>query len=135
MTAAFHLWLKPEEPLYTKTREGDPERAKFAKTNNVVFMGYPPTLDIFLYDVMAGDLIVARCDGFCGVGRAVGAAYVRPGAKAKGQVPHFRQVEWLNLTSRGTSCPYEAFLRGLNMRQAMKDITAHCGSGPLASFL
>ncbi|WP_020179474.1 hypothetical protein [Methylopila sp. M107] len=135
MTGVFHLWLKPVEPLYSKHREGDPERADFAKTNNLVFIGYPPSLDVFLYEVNEGDLIVARCDGFCGIGRAVGAPTIRPGAKARGRVPHFRQVEWLSVTSRGTGCPYEPFLRGLAVHEAVKDITAHCGSGPISDFL
>lgn len=135
MIGVFHLWLKPEEPLYSKAREGDPQRADFAKANNVVFIGYPPTLDAFLYEVDEGDLIVARCDGFCGIGRAVGAPYIQPGAKASGRVPHFRKVEWLSLTSRGTGCPYEPFLRGLSVREAIKDITPHCVSGPLNDFV
>ncbi len=130
----FHLWLRPEEPLFSRQREGDDERAAFARANNVVFIGYPPTLDVFLYEVREGDLIATRCDGFCGIGRAVGAPYIQPGAKAQGRVPHFRKVEWLSVTSRGTTCPYEPFLRGLTTQDAIKDITAHCGEGPLGAF-
>jgi hypothetical protein len=135
MTGVFHLWLRPEEPLYSKHRETDLERAEFARTNNVVFMGYPPTLDVFLYEVRERDLIVARCDSFCGVGRAVGAAYIQPGARALGRAPHYRKVEWLVTTGRGPTDPYEGFLRGLNMREAMRDITTECAAGPLAGFI
>lgn len=135
MPEVFHLWLKPAEPLYGAKAESDPERADFARVNNLVFIGYPTALDIFLYEVLEGDLIVARCDGFCGIGRAVGAPYILPAAKARGQVPHFRRVEWLTITNRGPTDPFGGFLRGLNVREAMRRITAHCASGPLAPFL
>ena len=135
MTRVFHLWLRPEEPVFSRHREADPERADFARMNNVVFIGWPPSLGVFLYDVAERDVIVARCDGFCGIGRAVGPAYVLPGAKARGQVPHYRKVEWIGVTTRGPTDPNEGFLRGLNVRQAMKDITDHCAEGPLVGLI
>lgn len=135
MPSVFHLWLRPAEPLFSRQREADPERAEFARINGLVFMGYPPSLDVFLYEVFEGDLIVARCDGFCGIGRAVGAPYILPGAKAGGRVPHYRKVEWLSITSRGPTDPFEGFLRGLDVREAIGNVTARCAGGPLAAFV
>ena len=43
MTRVFHLWLKPEEPVFSRHRETDPERADFARTNNLVFIGWSPS--------------------------------------------------------------------------------------------
>lgn len=135
MVGVFHLWLRPEEPLYTNQRETDAERAEFAKANNLVFVGHPPSLDVFLHEIHELDVIVARCDGFCGVGLAVGAPWIRPGAKLRGRVPHFRHVRWLSVTSRGPTDPYEGFLRGLHMQDAVRNITAHCDDGPMSVFL
>lgn len=135
MPGVFHLWLRPAEPVFSRQRETDPERAEFARLNGLVFMGYPPSLDTFLYEVHERDIIVARCDGFCGIGRVAGPTYILSGAKALGRVPHYRKVEWLSVTSRGPTDPFEGFLRGLNVQRAIKDITAHCAEGPLATFL
>lgn len=135
MARVFHLWLRPEEPVFSKQKETDPERADFARMNNVVFVGWPPSLDVFLYDIAERDIIVARCDGFCGIGRAVGPAYILPDARLRGQAPHYRKIEWISITSRGPTDPNEGFLRGLNVREAVKDITDHCGEGPLAGLI